>query len=285
MQGILRDEGKKIKAATLAGIGALLASFVAAYYPVWKDLVHTWNTTEEYSHGFFVVPICIYLVWKKRQAIQRIGLNPARSGLAIVLLTLATYVFANHAKISTLASLSLVLFLAGLILYLFGFAMLRVLLFPLSFLLFMIPIPTQIYSSLTLPLQLFVTNATVWIGTLIGTPIYNDGNVIYLPRITLQVVEACSGLRTMVSLLMLSALLGHLTLRSNVLRSALFLSGVPVAIIVNILRVLLIAMAMQYFNINLTIGVQHTVVGLMIFGVAISILYFTRCGLAFLEPQ
>ncbi len=274
-----------MKASTLAGIFGLLAAFVVAYYPVWKGLVAAWNTTEEYSHGFFVVPLCLYLVWYKRQAIQSVALKPARSGLAIALLALSIHVFASQAKITTLASLSLVLFLAGLILYLYGFPMFRNLLFPLSFLLFMIPIPAQIYSSLTLPLQLVVTKVTVWIGTFISTPIYNDGNVIYLPRITLQVVEACSGMRTMISLLMLSALFGYLTLKSNTLRAVLFLVGIPLAVLVNILRVLLIAMAMQYFNVNLTVGALHTAVGLILFGVAISTLYLTRCGLAFLEPH
>jgi len=163
----------------------------------------------------------------------------------------------------------MVLLLAGAIIYLYGFLIFKELLFPLVFLLFMIPIPGQIYSSLTIPLQLFVSNVSVWLASTIGISIYREGNVIHLPDRTMQVVQACSGLRSMVSLLMLSAIFGYFTLRSNFLRAVLFVSGLPAAILVNIIRVLLLVTAFYYLNYDLTTGTIHTLFGMTIFILAL----------------
>ena len=170
----------------------------------------------------------------------------------------------------------MVLLLAGVIIYLYGFLIFKELLFPLVFLLFMIPIPGQIYSSLTIPLQLHVTKVSVWIGAFLDIPIYREGNVIHLPDRTMQVVQACSGLRSMVSLLMLSAIFGYFTLKSNMLRFALFLSGIPVAIFVNIIRVCLMVFAFYYFNYDLTKDSVHTVFGIIIFFIALIIIALTK---------
>ena len=107
--------------------------------------------------------------------------RPSLWGLGLVIFSLLLYLFAHLAEIVTVASFSMVLLLAGAVIYFYGFPMLKELLFPLFLLLFMIPIPAQIYSSLTIPLQLFVTNVSVWIGALLGIPVYREGNVIHLP--------------------------------------------------------------------------------------------------------
>jgi len=143
------------------------------------------------------------------------------------------------------------------------------LLFPLFLLLFMIPVPAQIYSKFTIPLQLFVSKSSVWIGAIMGLPIYREGNVIHLPNQTLQVVQACSGLRSVISLLLLSAVFGYFTLKANILRAVLFICGIPAAILVNIIRVLLLVLAFHYLNYDLTKGTIHTVFGMLIFILAL----------------
>ena len=170
----------------------------------------------------------------------------------------------------------MVLLLAGSVIYLYGLPMLKETLFPLFLLLFMIPFPSQIYSQLTMPLQLFVSKASVGAASLLGLPIHREGNVIRLPDQTLQVVQACSGLRSMISLLALSAIFGYLTLRSNLLRALLFFAGVPAAIFVNIIRVLLLILAFHYFNYDLTHGTIHTTFGIGIFVLALVFLALMR---------
>jgi exosortase len=143
----------------------------------------------------------------------------------------------------------------------------------------MIPIPSQIYSEITIPLQLFVSKASVGFVKLMDLPVLREGNVIQLPGHTLEVVQACSGLRSITSLVTLSAVFGYFTLKTNLLKCILFASGVPVAIFVNILRVVLMIIAFHFFHYDLTIGVQHTLCGILIFAIALLLIFFVGKGL------
>jgi exosortase len=264
-------------------LAALFGVFILAYFPVLKDLVSAWSGSDEYSHGFFILPISAYIVWSKRELLSKIPVESSRWGLALIIFSLCTYIAAKFGGVITLASFTIILTLAGIIIYFFSLRMFKELLFPLCFLLFMIPVPAQIYSAATIPLQLFVSKISVWIAFLFGVPIFREGNVIYLPERTLQVVQACSGLRSIVSLLMLSSIFGYLTLKSNLLRTILLFMGIPIAIVVNIFRVLLMVLAFYYFNYDLTIGTIHMVFGIVIFFLAIFFLYLFRKAFLFWE--
>ena len=254
----------------------VLATFIFAYFPVWRDLISAWSGSPENSYGFFIIPISAFLVWKKFSTLSRVPSQGSTLGLLIVIFSLLLYLFAHYAEIITLRSLSIVALLAGAIIYLYGFSIFKELIFPITFLLFMIPIPSQIYSYLTIPLQLFVSKVSVWLAASLGVSVFREGNVIHLPGHTFQVVRACSGMRSMVSLLTLSAVFGYLSLKSNLLRLGLFLSGIPVAIIVNTFRVLLILLAFHYLHADLTRGIPHQALGLLVFIVALLILFMIR---------
>ena len=175
--------------------------------------------------------------------------------------------------------------LAGLVIYFFGFQMFKELMFPLFLLLFMIPVPAQIYATLTIPLQLFVSMVSAGIARILGIPVFREGNVINLPEYTLQVVEACSGLRSMISLLTLSAVFAYITLKSNFLRTVLFITGIPAAIVVNIFRVLLMIVAFYYFQYDLAEGSVHTVFGVVIFILALAIIAGVKGLLSFWDKS
>jgi exosortase A len=254
-------------------LSLLLVSFIFAFFPVWKSLFNAWYKSDDYSHGFLIVPIALYIIWRKREVLTLTPVKPVWWGLAVLVFSLLLYMTGHFGEIVTLKSLSLIGALAGVVLYLLGFRFIRELQFPLFLLFFMIPVPAQIYSTGTIPLQLLVSKVSSAIAFLIGIPIYHEGNLIYLPERTLEVVQACSGLRSMVSLLTLSALIGYFTLKSNVLRSLIFLLSVPTAILVNIIRVLLIIITFHYFNHDLTEGVAHTLLGVIIFVLAMVSLF------------
>ncbi len=266
-------------------VGALLSCFIVAYVPVLQALVQTWATSDDYSHGFFIVPISLYIVWQKKEELSRIDLRPSKWGLVLFILSLMIYFLAYSAGISTLSRLTIIPLWVGIILYLFGFQILRAVIFPLFFLLFMIPVPSQIYSSLTIPLQLIVSKFSVMLTAGIGVPIFAEGNVLHLPGRTLEVVEACSGLRSLLSLFVLSLVFGYFSLRSNLLRSILFVSAIPVAILVNIVRVSLIVVAFYYFDFDLTAGAVHTWLGLGIFLLALMIIFVERWILGFWDQS
>ena len=264
-------------------LGALFVTFILAYFPVWQRLVLAWYNSDDYSHGFFIIPICIYIIWQKWDTLKETEVRPSRWGLVIVIFFLFIYIIAHLAEIVTVASLSMVLLVSGAVIYIYGFRIFKELLFPIAMLLFMIPVPAQIYSVLTMPLQLLVSKISVLAAQILGMPIYREGNIIHLPDRTLQVVQACSGLRSMTALLALSAVFGYFTLKSNTLRTILIVSGVPAAIVVNIFRVLIMVSAFHYFNYDLTKGNVHTAFGVFIFIIALFIIAATRKLLSLLD--
>jgi exosortase len=146
-------------------------------------------------------------------------------------------------------------------------------------------VPSQIYSAMTIPLQLWVSQASTWLAGWLGVAIYSEGNVISLPHKTLEVVQACSGLRSLTTLLSLSAILGYFLLRSNALRALLIASALPISIVVNVIRVLALIICEYYFDIDLNAGPAHTAFGLVIFLLALVLIILVRGGLSFWDKS
>jgi exosortase len=255
---------------------ALFFSFILAYLPVWQGLVQAWSNSDDYSHGFFIVPLVIFSLWHKREVLYRLPAQSSNLGLALIIVSLVLYIFTFYAGIKTVSSLAMIFSIFGVVLYIYGLAISREIIFILLFLLFMIPVPAQIYSAMTIPLQLIVSKISVWVVMLFGVPVFREGNVIHLPDRTLEVVQACSGLRSLMTLLTLSMIVSYFTLRSNWLRMLLVISGVPVAIIVNILRVLIIIIFLHYFDFDLTGGELHTIFGVVVFSLAIALVFLIK---------
>ncbi len=254
----------------------LVFCFCIAYYPVMKRLVNSWGKSDEYSHGFLIIPICLYIIWTKRERLSKIEVNPSGIGFWVTIFSLLLYILSHFAQNVTLAAFSMIFSIAGCIVYIYGLKMLKELFFPVFFLFFMIPVPSQIYSMLTIPLQLLVSKISVLSSSFLGLPIFREGNVIHLPERTLQVVQACSGLRSLVSLLTLSVILGYFTLKSNFLRTILFFIGIPIAVFVNIVRVFFIIISLYYLDIDLTSDTVHTYYGIFIFALALIIIFGIR---------
>lgn len=276
---MLRTDPDKNR-AVFASWAVLGICFFAAYYPIWTGLIRVWSNSDDYSHGFLIVPLAGYIAWQRFQAFYGNTSSGPIWALGLAILTLLLYIFAMLGEIVTLASISLVLFIACAILYLYGWPTLKNYLFPLFLLFFMIPVPAQIYAALTIPLQLIVTKSTAFVASLAGIPVFREGNVIHLPDRTFEVVQACSGLRSIMSLLALGAVFGYFTLESNIRRAILFLSAVPIAILVNIFRVLVLVTVAHYLNIDLTQGTSHTVLGLLVFVVAFGLFLLFQKGLS-----
>jgi exosortase len=258
-------------------------TFLASYYPVLRSLVHTWAHSDDYSHCFAIIPLAVYILWQKRQALHIEPVRGSWVGLLVATAVLIVYVAAKKGEMQTIASVSMIFFLWSGVIFLFGSAIFRACLFPLLILFFMIPVPAQIMASLTIPLQLIVTKASVGLASLIGIPIVREGNVIELPKGTFQVVQACSGLRSIMTMLTLGAVLAYLTLRSNLLRGILFFLAIPIAIAVNIFRVFVLVTVFYYLAVDLSGGTLHTILGLIVFGIAIGLFLLARKGLALCE--
>lgn len=272
----MSTEARKLPFIDLLLVGMLLIAYVAAFWPAWLHLVATWYSSEDYSHGFIIVPIVLYALWHKREELLAAPVRPSAYGLPLVIVILILYLVSFLAGIWTLNYLCLILLPAGAVLFLFGRPVLRICLFPLFLLLFMIPVPAQLYASATAPLQIFVSQLTVALIKLGGIPILREGNILHLPERSFQVIQACSGLRSILSLMTLSAVFAYFTLRKNRLRTLLFLASVPVAIAANVIRVLLMVLGYHFFRVDLTEGRGHELFGIGIFVIAIFLLLGIR---------
>ncbi len=251
----------------------IIGAFIFTYASVLMGLWNIWSNSDEYSHGFFIIPIAFYICWTKKDVLAETPVSSSLCGFFFFFLSLVVYVGSKYAGITTISSWTMVMCLAGMILYLYGWRILREVSFPLFLLLSMIPVPDQVYSSLTIPLQLFVSQVSVTLAYFLGLPIFRDGNVIQLPDRTLEVVQACSGLRSLVTLLTLSLIMGYFTLRSNALRVLLLLLAIPVAIVVNIIRVFIMVVILYYFQYDLAEDSVHTIYGLVIFALALGLIF------------
>lgn len=265
--------------------GLLTATFLVAFYPAIQQLVSAWYGSDDYSHGFAIIPISLFVIWNKRGELVATTVTTGPGGAILIGLMIAGYVFGHLAEIATVSSLALVGAIWALVWYLFGPVVFRKLLFPLFLLLFMIPVPAQFYSMATIPLQLFVSKVSATAASFLGVPILREGNVLHLPEHTLAVVQACSGLRSLMSLLTLCTVFGYLTLQSNLLRALLIASGLPAAILVNIIRVLVMVVALHYFNYDLAVGTKHTVFGALVFCLALIIVALSRESLSRWDPK
>jgi exosortase len=265
----LADPTKRILPWTgIAWFGALL---VACYAPVLKALVRQWNNDPDMGHGFFVPLVAAYIVWQYREELADIRPEPNWWGLVVVGLGAAQLIVATLGAELFLARASFVLTLIGVVWTLGGNAVLRKLAFPLFLLFFMVPIPAVIYSAATFKLQILASQLADGALTVLSIPVLREGNVLELPNQKLSVVDACSGIRSLLSLTFLSLVYGHFFERRTWLRAVLFFSTIPIAIVANASRVTITGIITQV-KAELAEGFFHEAEGWVIFMVALVIL-------------
>ena len=258
----------------------LASAFLIAFFPVLKNLFQTWLASDDNSHGLLILPLSLYVVWNHRNEIKNANIIPGRGGIFFVTTATMLYLFGHLARISTISNLSFILAIWAVVWSLFGKEIFRILFFPMAFLLLMIPVPSQFYSMATIPLQLIVTKFSALIISLCDISVLREGNLLHLPHQSLQVVQACSGLRSLMVLVTLCAIFAYLTMTSNFLRSILVVSSVPAAILVNIVRVVSMVLFFQLWNLDLSKGMAHTIFGVVIFFWALMIIILFRGILA-----
>ena len=252
----------------LAWFGALL---IAAYFPVLRHLVEQWSADEDVSHGFFVPLVAGFIAWQRRQQILAMPYKPAWWALGLMAwAALQGYVGMLGAELF-LQRTSFLIALVGLLLVVGGTKLVRTLAFPLLLLPFMIPIPSVIYNQITFPLQLFASQVAEFTLGLLGIPVLRDGNVLELASQKLSVVEACSGIRSLLSLSFLALVYAYFFDRKVWMRWVLLGATVPVAILANSGRVTVTGILSE-INPDLAQGFFHSLEGFLIFAIALVLL-------------
>jgi len=261
---IIRDKMFPILAIVLIGI----------YLPALIDLVGDWYNDPNYSHGFLVPLISIYLIWRKRKEAGREKVSSSTSGLVLIILAMIMFIVGNGASEYFTVRFSMVLAIWGVMLYNFGLGVVKKIWFGLFFLLFMIPVPYVIYFSATFPMQLMASKVTAYLLNFIGMTVVVQGNVIHLPNQALEVAEACSGMRSLVSLLALGAIYAYISQKRFSAKLILFISTIPIAVAANIFRVFITAVIVYSSeNTAVTDEPLHTIMGASVFVVSFIILF------------
>jgi exosortase len=254
--------------AEIAWFGAMA---VACYAPILLALVRQWDADPDMGHGFFVPVVAAYIVWQKREALLAMPAEPNWWGLTVVAFGALQLWIGTLAVELFLTRTAFVITLIGVVWLLCGTKILRELAFPLFLCFFMVPIPAVIYNSVTFKLQLLASSLAERALDILSVPVLREGNVLVLPNQTLSVVEACSGIRSLLSLTFLSLVYGYFFETKRWIRILLFLSTVPIAIVANGSRVTFTGIMTQV-NPALAEGTFHEASGWVIFMVALAIL-------------
>jgi exosortase A len=252
-----------------------IAAFVLLYWQAIGGMVLDWYHDENYSHGFLIPLVSGYLVWQRLDEFMEIEYRPTVLGLAVAILGLVLFLFGMLAGESFTMRFSMLVVLAGAILYGFGAGLMKAVAFPFAYLIYMIPLPYILYDSIAFPLKLIVSKYSVAFLKLIGIPVMREGNVINLVSTTLEVADACSGIRSIVSLLALATALAYFSHKGWKKRALLIFSALPIAIFANGVRVIGTGILANWYGAAAAQGFFHEFAGLVIFGVAMALLLLT----------
>ena len=264
----------------------LLGLMAWLYIPILGPLVKQWATDPNFSHGFFVPLFVGFVLWQDRKRLAAIPQSPSSWGLPVILFAASILLLGVFGAELFLSRVSLILLIGGLVIFFSGWRMLRAILFPLLILILMIPIPTIVLNQITFPLQILASKLAAWSLPLCGVPVLREGNVINLPAMPLEVAQACSGIRSLLSLATLTIMYGYLLETRVWLRVVLALASIPIAVAANGFRIFGTGLLVQYWDPDKAQGFFHEFSGWLIFVVSLLLLFGLHlCLLAFLAPR
>ena len=269
----------------MAAAVLFIFSFAILYHSVISKLVHDWATDDNYSHAFFILPIALYFVWERRGRLAEIVPRPHWLGLISILMSFAVLLVGILGSELFLTRISMLGIIAGAVLFVYGWQHLKVVIGPILFLLLMIPIPAIVFNQITLPLQLIASRFGELFLSILGVPVLREGNIIQLPNLSLEVVEACSGIRSLISMLTLGIVYGYFLQKWIWMRVGLALATIPIAILANGFRVAVTGLAAHYYGSEMAEGLFHAFSGWLIFVIAFLMLFGLHQLVLFFVPD
>jgi exosortase len=263
----------------------VVAGLAVLYRDVVPELVRAWGTDDNYSHGYLIPPIAAYLAWERRHKFLAAPSRSSVFGLVVVLGSVLVLALGVLGIELFLSRISLIGALGGTALFLFGWARLRVLLFPLCFLVLMVPLPAIIFNQIAFPLQLIASQFGETVVRAADIPVLREGNVLILANMSLEVAEACSGIRSLISLVTLAIVFGYIGDTRNWARVLISVSAIPVAVITNGARVAGTGVAAHYYGAAAAEGFFHEFSGWLVFVAAFALLLLLHRALLLVAPD
>jgi exosortase len=264
---------------------AAVALILIIYAPILYYMVVHWNAVADYSHGFLIAPLALFFAWERLPRLRRARIDPSWLGIVPLALSTVTLVIGRLGVELMNMRVSFVLALIGIVLLLLGRQVFRILAFPLLFLFLMVPLPQSLVNVVAFPLQLTAADWAVDALYYMRIPALREGNIIHLPNTTLFVAEACSGLRSLMALVTLGVVFAYFFRKSWGERIVIVLSAIPIAIIVNALRVTITGILTYHFGEKAAEGAIHEFQGLITFGAAFMLLLAEAWLLSKLWPE
>lgn len=255
-------------------MGTFFAAFllsglvVIMYAPVLSSMARQWWDDPNYGHGLLVPVFVAYILWRERTRWRAVSVRPSDYGLPIMLLALGLLVLGMLGAELFTARVSLLILISGIIVFLAGWRVLRSIAFPIGYLFFMIPLPTLVYYQLTFPLQLWASRLGAHGLVILGVHTVREGNLLILSNATLEVVEACSGVRSLLSLLAAVLAYGYLAEQRTWKSCLLVVLAIPIVILSNGLRLVATGVLSFVFGPEVDSGPVHAVLGLAFFVLA-----------------
>ena len=269
MEHIIKIKSLRISTPLLL----LITTLLFLYWPALNEFVYDWWHDDNYSHGFLIPVISGYLLWQKREVLKNVEIQQNRWGLLLLVFGLALNIVGSAAAEWYSVRFSMIPTLMGLVLYFGGTGMLRQVWFPVAFMIFAIPLPYTLFRTLTFPMQLFSTKVTHLLISAVGVPALRQGNILHLPGYALEVVEACSGLRSMITLSALAAVFAYMTPGGPVRKLLLFSAAIPIAIFANIVRLLVTCLGALLISSGFAEGFLHEFSGVLVFMVGLTLFF------------
>lgn len=262
--------------AGLAAALLLAGLLLALYWKIIPALVLQWWDDPNYTHGFLVPLFSLYLVWRRRAVLATLPRRGSLLGIVVVLIGVGLRYLGDLGADNFLMRSSLIVILGGLVLFHLGRPIFRSVLFPLAFLFFMVPLPGVIFYAITFPLQQLAARQAAWTLETLGVPVLLDGNIIHLAQLSLGVTEACSGIRSLISLAAGAAAWACLLLPRGWGMVFFVAATLPITIVANAARVVLTGLIGQYIGVEYASGFFHEFAGLAIYVAAFACLLGTQ---------
>lgn len=256
-------------------VSTLMTMWACLFYPVFRGLMEAWFDlpNSDNSYGVLVPLISLYFAWKKKEELSKAEISGSGIGLVVLAASLFIFLLSYLGGIAFLQRLMSVVSLIGLVMYLFGKDVFKILAFPLLFLFFMVPIPESVINIISFPLQTYATVIAEKIIRMCAVPVYREGHMLYFANTQLEVAEACSGIRSMTALLMLSIILSYGWKISRTFKAMFILSSLLVALLANVCRVSGTGILAHLFGDRVAKGFLHEFSGMGVFAIGFMLLF------------
>ncbi len=243
----------------------LVLLFFGLYYQIIFAMIMDWYTYSDYSHGFLIPFISAYIIWTNREKISTIRIKPDNLGILVLIIGLIIFIIGITGAEYFTMRFSIIPIILGIVYFLYGREMVKSVLLPVGFLICMIPIPAIVFNTVAFPLKLLATNIATNIIQLANIPVVRDGNIIHLTDMSLEVADACSGIRSLMSMVALGVAYAYIFERSMLKRTILVICIVPITIITNVARVTGTGILSHYMGPSAASGFFHEFAGIVVF--------------------